>query len=150
MIPDPATLDRMRDLGAVCVSTPAQVAQASDIIVLSLPKAAVVAAVMADMIPDLRAGAIILDTSTSEPATSQTLSAQGGTQGATEGADRAFFFVDGPVSGGPAAAHAGTMTMLLGRRCRCHCGVAAGSGYFDRKNRGGWRFGCGPRRQDRK
>ncbi len=112
--PDPATLDRMRDLGAVCVSTPAQVAQASDIIVLSLPKAAVVAAVMADMIPDLRAGAIILDTSTSEPATSQTLSAQGGTQGATEGADRAFFFVDGPVSGGPAAAHAGTMTMLLG------------------------------------
>jgi 3-hydroxyisobutyrate dehydrogenase len=81
-------------------------AKACDVIILSLPKAAVVEAVMAAMLPDIQAGTVILDASTSEPATSQAMSAQG--------AEHGFAFVDGPVSGGPAAANAGTMTMLLG------------------------------------
>ena len=61
---------------------------------------------MAEMLPDIQAGTVILDASTSEPATSQAMSAKG--------AEHGFAFVDGPVSGGPAAANAGTMTMLLG------------------------------------
>jgi len=47
-----------------------------------------------------------LDTSTSDPETSQALYAQGQAEG--------FHFIDGPVSGGPIAARAGAMTMLLG------------------------------------
>jgi 3-hydroxyisobutyrate dehydrogenase len=104
--PDPDSIGKMADLGAKTVSTLGGLAQASDIIILSLPKAAVVEAVIAEMLPDILSGTIILDTSTSEPSTSQAMSALGATH--------VFSFVDGPVSGGPAAANAGTMTMLLG------------------------------------
>ena len=75
-------------------------------ILLSLPKAEVVEVVMEGIVQDVQPGAIVLDTSTSVPATSQKLAAQASARG--------FHFVDGPVSGGPAAANAGTMTMLLG------------------------------------
>jgi 3-hydroxyisobutyrate dehydrogenase len=104
--PNPEVLGKMRDLGAKTAVTLSALAQASDVIILSLPKAAVVKVVMAEMLPDIRPGTVILDTSTSEPATSQAMSAKGDAHG--------FSFVDGPVSGGPAAANAGTMTMLLG------------------------------------
>lgn len=97
---------RMADLGAMTTTSAGALAQACDVIILSLPKAAVVEAVMAEMLPDIQFGTVILDASTSEPATSQAMSAKG--------AEHGFSFVDGPVSGGPAAANAGTMTMLLG------------------------------------
>lgn len=105
---DPNTdiLRKMEKLGATTVSSLIEVARACDIIILSLPKAAIVNAVMEEIMPDIQPGTVILDTSTSEPATSQALSAKGEACG--------FSFVDGPVSGGPAAANAGTMTMLLG------------------------------------
>lgn len=104
--PNPETLNKMRDLGAKTAATPKALAKSTKIIILSLPKAAVVEAVMAEMLSDIQPGTIILDTSTSEPATSQAMAEMGDTHG--------FSFVDGPVSGGPAAARAGTMTMLLG------------------------------------
>lgn len=104
--PNSAALSKLRDLGAEIASTPSALAKVSEIIILSLPKAAVVDAVMRDIVSDIRPGAIVLDTSTSEPATSQAMAALGDAHG--------FSFVDGPVSGGPAAANAGTMTMLLG------------------------------------
>ena len=104
--PNAKVLDKMRKLGANTVQTPVELAQGVDVLILSLPKAAVVEAVMADIKGAIQPNAVILDTSTSEPATSQAMAALGATQG--------FAFVDGPVSGGPAAANAGTMTMLLG------------------------------------
>jgi 3-hydroxyisobutyrate dehydrogenase len=104
--PDPKALERMEVLGADVVDAPATLAKAAQVIILSLPKAAVVETVMRDMLDSIRPGTIILDTSTSEPATSQAMAKLGEAQG--------FSFVDGPVSGGPAAADAGTMTMLLG------------------------------------
>jgi 3-hydroxyisobutyrate dehydrogenase len=104
--PNPDTLATMQTLGAQAASSAASLAQAATVIILSLPKAAVVEAVMRDMLPAIQPGTIILDTSTSEPATSQAMSTLGRTHG--------FIFIDGPVSGGPAAANAGTMTMLLG------------------------------------
>ena len=61
---------------------------------------------MSEIIGKIQPGTIVLDASTSEPATSQSMAALGEKHG--------FAFVDGPVSGGPAAANAGTMTMLLG------------------------------------
>ncbi len=104
--PNPETLARMAALGAATAGSVAGVARASEIILLSLPKAAVVHAVMTEMLPDIKPGTVVLDTSTSEPAMSQAMAALGEAH--------RFTFVDGPVSGGPAAANAGTMTMLLG------------------------------------
>jgi len=104
--PNPASLQEMREAGVQTASSVETLAQTSHIIILSLPKAEVVEAVMAQISPSIQKGTIILDASTSKPSTSQAISKLGNEQG--------FFFVDGPVSGGPAAANAGTMTMLLG------------------------------------
>lgn len=104
--PDPVILARMQALGARPASSAAALTQSCDTILLSLPKAAIVRAVMAEILPQLSQGTLILDTSTSEPATSQAMAAEAALRGAC--------FIDGPVSGGPAAARAGSMTMLLG------------------------------------
>lgn len=93
-------------MGAQLAASARELAAHCDVIILSLPKAAIVEVVMEDMLPSLQEGTIILDTSTSEPATSQAMSAKGTAGG--------FAFIDGPVSGGPAAANAGSITMLLG------------------------------------
>jgi len=97
---------RMLDLGATSASSARDLAEQCPTIVLSLPTADIVHAVVTDIINNLQPNAIVLDTSTSMPATSQALAALG--------LKHRFSFVDGPVSGGPAAANAGTMTMLLG------------------------------------
>lgn len=105
---DPSTemLVAMKGAGAQTVSSATALAQATQVILLSLPKASVVEAVMAEILASIQPETIVLDTSTSEPATSQKLTAIGKAN--------SFSFVDGPVSGGPVAANAGTMTMLLG------------------------------------
>jgi len=103
---NPAAVSGLHKLGAQVAETLSEVARCSQIIILSLPKAAVVEAVVSELVSDLQAEAIVLDTSTSLPATSQAMSAVGDINN--------FAFVDGPVSGGSAAAYAGSMTMLLG------------------------------------
>ena len=103
--PDADIQARMRTLGASVAETAKALASGQGIIILSLPKAQVVEAVMAEIAPYIEADAIVLDTSTSTPTTSQAMAKLGQTNG--------FDFIDGPVSGGPAAANAGTMTMLL-------------------------------------
>lgn len=103
--PDRDIQARMRSLGAVVADTAKGLVIGQEIIILSLPKAQVVEAVIAEIAPFIEAGAVVLDTSTSTPTTSQAMAKLGQTKG--------FDFVDGPVSGGPAAANAGTMTMLL-------------------------------------
>ena len=103
--PDADIQARMRTLGASVAETAKALASRQGIIILSLPKAQVVEAVMAEIAPYIEADAIVLDTSTSTPTTSQAMAKLGQTNG--------FDFIDGPVSGGPAAANAGTMTMLL-------------------------------------
>lgn len=104
--PDPDTLVQMKALGAIGAASASDLAAKCDVIILSLPKAAVVRAVMTEIAPSLRPDTVVLDTSTSEPETSQAMAALGAAKG--------FAFVDGPVSGGPIAARSGTMTMLLG------------------------------------
>lgn len=103
--PDAAPLERMRAIGAHVAATPQALVKGQQVIILSLPNAQIVTAVMAKVAAQIEPGAIVLDTSTSTPATSQALALSGQKQG--------FDFIDGPVSGGPAAANAGTMTMLL-------------------------------------
>lgn len=104
--PDLDIMTRMNALGAIEAGSASDLATECDTIVLSLPKAAAVRAVMAEIVPSLQPKTVVLDTSTSEPETSQEMAALVAAKG--------FAFVDGPVSGGPTAARSGTMTMLLG------------------------------------
>ena len=77
---------------------------ACDTVILSLPKAAIIAAVMDKLGPHLKQGAVVVDTSTSEPDTTKRLAAEA----------QGYSFLDGPVSGGPLGARTGTMTMVVG------------------------------------
>ena len=103
---DANTLDKVRSAGARVASSMSALVQSVDVLILSLPKAAIVEEVMHSIAAHIQPQTIVLDTSTSEPATSQAMSSMA--------IQRGYQFVDGPVSGGPAAANAGTMTMLLG------------------------------------
>lgn len=79
---------------------------ACDLVILSLPNAAIVAAVMEELGPHLAPGAVVLDSSTSEPDMTKKLAAIA--------ADQGYHFLDGPVSGGPTGARSGSMTMVVG------------------------------------
>lgn len=81
-------------------------AQSCDFIILSLPKADVVRTVMQEINEFIKVDTIVLDTSTSEPETTKTMAAQA--------SENYYAFLDAPVSGGPAAARSGNMTMLIG------------------------------------
>lgn len=102
----PEARARVEALGAPVCETLTEIAQSCDFIILSLPRAAIVEAVMENLGPQLRAGTIVLDASTSEPATTTAL--------AKTAQDAGYEFLDGPVSGGPAGAKNGTMTMVMG------------------------------------
>lgn len=89
------------DLAALCAR--------SAIVIASLPTAAHVEAVMegADgFLAHARPGAVFVDTTTSEASVSRRL--------AGLAAARSLGFLDAPVSGGPAGAEAGTLTMMIG------------------------------------
>lgn len=98
--------ERMAQAGLPVADGAADLGAATDALILSLPNAAAVRATVAEIGASLRPGTVVLDTSTSEPATSQKVAGQGAAAGWT--------FLDAPVSGGPAGARSGTMTMLLG------------------------------------
>jgi len=102
----PDTRARMAATGARVADDLASLAGQCTTIILSLPKADIVKAVMQQLQPLLQDGSIILDTSTSEPDVTRELAAKAAKAGHT--------FIDGPVSGGPNGARNGTMTMVLG------------------------------------
>ncbi len=81
-------------------------AVAGPAVILSLPDARAVAAVLAALLPALPPGAVVADTSTLEPEAARGFAAQA--------AARGLHYVDAPVSGGPAGAAAGTLTVMAG------------------------------------
>ncbi len=106
-----AALTRAADAGAAPMPSAADVFDAADIIVLSLPAAHHVEAVIADAtaagyLAQSAAPRIVIDTSTSEAEISRKLAAALGSTG--------HGFVDAPVSGGPSGAAAGALAMMLG------------------------------------
>lgn len=102
----PEARARAEAQGIAVVNALAEVAAVGAPILLSLPKAALVRDVMAGLLPHLPAGALIIDTTTSEAETSKAEAKAAHAQGVA--------FLDAPVSGGPAGARAGTMTMVIG------------------------------------
>jgi 3-hydroxyisobutyrate dehydrogenase len=81
----------------------------ADAVIFSLPLAAHVTEVVegpGGVLERTRKGTIVIDTSTSEASVSRRL--------AEACATRGIGFLDAPVSGGPAGARAGTLTMMIG------------------------------------
>jgi 3-hydroxyisobutyrate dehydrogenase len=90
------------------VSVP-EVAEAADIILLSLPDSHVVEAVAggADgLIAHARAGQVVVDLSTAAPASTQAIHAELAAKGVA--------YLDAGISGGAAAADKGTLTLMVG------------------------------------
>jgi 3-hydroxyisobutyrate dehydrogenase len=102
----PEARQRAEAKGGTVKDNLSSLAAACDLIILSLPRADIVTQVMAELGPHIKPATIVLDTSTSEPATTKALA-----QTATASN---YVFLDGPVSGGPLGARSGTMTMVMG------------------------------------
>nr|WP_281274771.1 NAD(P)-dependent oxidoreductase [Azospirillum griseum] len=107
-----ASADTRRALageGVETVDTVAEVASRAEVIVLSLPTAAIVTEVVTGsggLLASARDGVLVIDTSTSHPDTTRRLARQLAEVGMT--------LIDAPVSGGPKAAITGQLTMVLG------------------------------------
>jgi 3-hydroxyisobutyrate dehydrogenase len=99
-------MDRAAGLGGTPAASLAEIGTRCRVVLLSLPKAAIVRAVMDELAPAVTALSVVIDTSTSEPETTRTLAAQAQARG--------FHFLDAPVSGGPKGAREGTMSMIVG------------------------------------
>lgn len=104
-----ATRDRLAGEGFRVCSGIAELCRDVEVLILSLPTAAIVEDVItgADgVLEHGRAGMVIVDTSTSHPETSRKVAALL--------AGKGMGFIDAPVSGGPKGAMSGTMTMVMG------------------------------------
>jgi 3-hydroxyisobutyrate dehydrogenase len=108
---EPERLDRVVPHGAVAAPTPAAVAAASDVVILCVLHTEAVARCVFG--PDGIAsagpatGKVLLDHSTAEPAATREMAAR-------LRAETGMGWVDAPVSGGPQAARAGTLTIMMG------------------------------------
>lgn len=95
--------------GARAAADAAEVAGASDIVFLSLPDSKVVEAVVRGqngIAGSLREGSVVVDLSTSAPSSTRALH--------DELAERGVVYLDAGISGGAAAAEAGTLTLMVG------------------------------------
>ena len=109
--PAPAAQQRAREAGIAPKASPEEVFAAAEVIVLSLPTAAhvegvIAAAQGAGLLDAGVAAKVIIDTSTSEAEVSRKLAA------AVDSAGHGF--LDAPVSGGPAGAASGQLSVMLG------------------------------------
>lgn len=105
----PVARDRAAAEGIALAGSLAEVARSADVFVLSLPHAAAVTHVVvgaSGLLAHACRGSIVIDASTSDPATSQDLASR--LRGAGIG------FIDAPVSGGPTGARNGSLTISIG------------------------------------
>ena len=92
--------------GAVAAASPAAAAEGAAAVVLMLPDSAVVTSVLADVLPAMRPGAVVVDMSSSQPAATRSLALAAGEHGVA--------LVDAPVSGGVSGAERGSLTIMAG------------------------------------
>ena len=105
----PEAVEALAAAGAEPAASPADAAGGADVVVTSLPDpAAVEAAVLgeAGIVAGIRAGAVLVEMSTSEPETTRRLGAELERVGAG--------VVDAPVGKGPDAAARGELTLMVG------------------------------------
>ncbi|MFN9094536.1 MAG: NAD(P)-dependent oxidoreductase, partial [Alphaproteobacteria bacterium] len=101
---DPAKRAAARQAGAAIGADIADIV--ADLTIFSLPHDAAVAEVLGHVLPALPQGAVIIDTSTLAPRAVRGFAEQAKARG--------VFYLDAPVSGGPAGAAAGSMAMMVG------------------------------------
>jgi 3-hydroxyisobutyrate dehydrogenase-like beta-hydroxyacid dehydrogenase len=102
-------VDRLVESGAKSASTPSEVARRADVILLSLPDTPQVEDVTFGedgLVEGTRPGQVIVDLSSVAPTTPQRIS------GLLHARD--VHWLDAPVSGGPAGAAAGSLTIMVG------------------------------------
>lgn len=107
--PQSAFRAQLEQAGVRLVDRISDVSEQADVLVISLPTSDIVERVILGddgLLEHARPGQLILETSTADPASTARIAQ------ALQGSP--IRFVDGPVSGGPRAAHSGSMTMLLG------------------------------------
>jgi 3-hydroxyisobutyrate dehydrogenase len=103
----PAALERAAGAGCQVAASAAEAVRAADVVVTMLPAGAHVRAVWTEeVIPNARAGALIIDCSTVDVESARTVA-----EAATDAGLRA---ADAPVSGGIMAADAGTLAFMVG------------------------------------
>jgi 3-hydroxyisobutyrate dehydrogenase/2-hydroxy-3-oxopropionate reductase len=96
----------LRDRGATVRPSPQELATGSEFILTALPTEDTVRAVYAEMAEVAETGQIYADHSTVSPALNRHCAEALAARGAA--------FLDAPVSGGPAGAEAGTLTVMVG------------------------------------
>lgn len=105
----PGRADALRELGAVEVGSPSQVASASELVVACLTDSPQVGEVLfgpGGLAEGMADGALFIDCSTISPASAREFSARLFGQGVA--------MVDAPVSGGSEGAKAGSLTIMVG------------------------------------
>jgi 3-hydroxyisobutyrate dehydrogenase-like beta-hydroxyacid dehydrogenase len=96
----------LRDRGATIQARPEGIAAGSEVVLTALPTEDSVRQVYAEMSEVAATGQIYVDHSTVSPALNRDCAAALATRSAS--------FLDAPVSGGPAGAEAGTLTVMVG------------------------------------
>jgi 3-hydroxyisobutyrate dehydrogenase len=97
---------RAADAGARAAESLAEVAGEADVVLLSLPDSPAIEAVVEKLEAHLRAGQVVVDLSTAAPRSTVAIHERL--------AARAVAYVDAGISGGAAAAEAGTLTIMAG------------------------------------
>jgi len=106
---DRGALERLRAVGVREAADPASLARDADAVVICVPDAPDVDEVLfapRGVAAGARAGSLVIDMSTISPVASRRF--------AGRLAERGVEFVDAPVSGGPARAREGTLTIMVG------------------------------------
>ena len=104
--PDPAKQDQMMKLGAKPVSLPVMDASSIDVVLLSLPTSLLVEETLMTLLPHLKKDTFVLDMSTTDVGVTKRLSGLAQEAG--------VYYLDCPVSNGPAGANDGTLTIMVG------------------------------------
>ena len=103
---DNAGVQTLREQGAIVHASPADLAAASEVVLTALPTEDTVRQVYAEMSAVASSGQIYADHSTVSPGLNRHCADILASHGAG--------FLDAPVSGGPAGAEAGTLTVMVG------------------------------------
>jgi 3-hydroxyisobutyrate dehydrogenase-like beta-hydroxyacid dehydrogenase len=103
---NPAPIEDLVRRGAGKVANLGELAQQADLIMTCVSNSRVVEEVIKNLKPHLRAGQVILDMGTSDPAVNRRLASELGAQGVE--------FAEAPVMGGPAQAADGELGALVG------------------------------------
>jgi 3-hydroxyisobutyrate dehydrogenase len=98
--------ERAGAIGVRAAASPAALAAEADVILLSLPDSRVIEAVVDDLEAHVRAGHVVVDLSTAAPDSTVAIH--------DRLAARDVAYLDAGISGGAAAAEAGTLTIMVG------------------------------------